>query len=252
MTDASFQQHLRGTPEAQFGDYFALLKPRVMSLVVFTALVGLLAAPGGVHPMVGFSAILFIAVGAGASGALNMWWDADIDRSCGARAPPDPSGRVERGRGAGDRLALSGCRSRCWGWPRTGWRRAAGLHDLLLRRHLHDVAEALRRRRTSSSAARRAPFPPMIGWVAVTGSVSLEAVLMFAPDLHVDAAAFLGARAVHEIRLRRGKGADADGDPWPAATRAQIWIYTLLLAPVALGLASPPSAGRSTSPPPWC
>jgi protoheme IX farnesyltransferase len=74
------QQH-DGTPEAQFGDYVQLLKPRVMSLVVFTALVGLLVAPGGVSPMVGFSAILFIALGAGASGALNMWYDADIDAS---------------------------------------------------------------------------------------------------------------------------------------------------------------------------
>ena len=65
--------------EAQLGDYFALLKPRVMSLVVFTALVGLLVAPDPVHPFIGFVAILCIAVGGGASGALNMWWDADID-----------------------------------------------------------------------------------------------------------------------------------------------------------------------------
>ena len=65
--------------EAQFGDYFALLKPRVMQLVVFTAIVGMLAAPVGVHPVIGFASILFVAIGAGASGALNMWWDADID-----------------------------------------------------------------------------------------------------------------------------------------------------------------------------
>ena len=76
MTDAGLITH---EPEAEFGDYFALLKPRVMSLVVFTALVGLLVAPVAVHPMIGFASILFIAVGAGASGALNMWWDADID-----------------------------------------------------------------------------------------------------------------------------------------------------------------------------
>src|ERR1700733_11784130 len=60
-------------------DYLALLKPRVMSLVVFTALVGLLVAPGHVHPVIGFTALLCIAIGAGASGALNMWYDADID-----------------------------------------------------------------------------------------------------------------------------------------------------------------------------
>jgi heme o synthase len=64
---------------ASVGDYAALMKPRVMSLVVFTALVGLMVAPGHVHPVIGFTALLCIAVGAGAAGALNMWYDADID-----------------------------------------------------------------------------------------------------------------------------------------------------------------------------
>ena len=95
MSDMSVET---GPYEAKMGDYFALLKPRVMSLVVFTALVGLLVAPVSVHPYVGFVAILCIAVGAGASGALNMWWDADIDakmkRTVGR---PIPSGRVQPG-----------------------------------------------------------------------------------------------------------------------------------------------------------
>ena len=74
------------------GDYIALMKPRVMSLVVFTALVGLLIAPGHVHPVLGFTALLCIAVGAGASGALNMWYDADIDaRDVAHRQPADPA-----------------------------------------------------------------------------------------------------------------------------------------------------------------
>jgi len=83
MSDTSINTRtktLARAGEAGFGDYFALLKPRVMSLVVFTALVGLLAAPVPVHPLLGFAAILFIAIGGGASGALNMWYDADIDR----------------------------------------------------------------------------------------------------------------------------------------------------------------------------
>jgi protoheme IX farnesyltransferase len=79
MTDASYNSESKQT-EASLGDYFALLKPRVMSLVIFTAFVGMLAAPVSVHPVVGFASILFIAIGAGASGALNMWWDADIDQ----------------------------------------------------------------------------------------------------------------------------------------------------------------------------
>ncbi|MDP3067581.1 MAG: protoheme IX farnesyltransferase, partial [Methylocystis sp.] len=81
MSDASYL-HDEQAPRisvAAPSDYFALLKPRVMSLVVFTALVGLLVAPVSLHPVEAFAAVLFIALGAGASGALNMWWDADID-----------------------------------------------------------------------------------------------------------------------------------------------------------------------------
>src|SRR6202161_770603 len=83
---------------AGVGDYIALLKPRVMSLVVFTALVGLVVAPGHLHPVVGFVALLCIAVGAGAAGALNMWYDADIDsQMTRTAARPIPAGRVARG-----------------------------------------------------------------------------------------------------------------------------------------------------------
>src|SRR6202034_1084198 len=80
------------------GDYIELMKPRVMSLVVFTALVGLLLAPGHIHPVIGFAALLCIAVGAGAAGALNMWYDADIDaRMARTKARPIPAGRVALG-----------------------------------------------------------------------------------------------------------------------------------------------------------
>ncbi len=106
MTDTSV---LDQEKEAGFGDYVALLKPRVMSLVVFTALVGLLVAPVDVHPLVGFASILFIAIGAGASGALNMWYDADIDRIMSrTRGRPVPSGKVSGGRGAGHRRRAVG------------------------------------------------------------------------------------------------------------------------------------------------
>src|SRR6056297_2308305 len=95
--------------EANMGDYFALMKPRVMSLVVFTALVGLLVAPVPVHPFIGFVAILCIAVGAGASGALNMWWDADIDAVMRRTAKrPIPAGKVAPGEALAIGVALSG------------------------------------------------------------------------------------------------------------------------------------------------
>src|SRR5918994_1339376 len=81
---------------ADVGDYLALLKPRVMSLVIFTALVGLVVAPGHIHPVLGFTALLCIAVGAGAAGALNMWYDADIDAKMVRTARrPLPLGRIQ-------------------------------------------------------------------------------------------------------------------------------------------------------------
>src|ERR1041384_5320765 len=94
---------------AGVGDYLALLKPRVMSLVVFTALVGLMVAPGHVHPLIGFIALLCIAVGAGAAGALNMWYDADIDAVMARTAGrPIPRGRVAPGEALGFGLTLAG------------------------------------------------------------------------------------------------------------------------------------------------
>ncbi|MFY8145064.1 MAG: UbiA family prenyltransferase, partial [Rhodobacter sp.] len=105
----ALEQTISQPGEAGFGDYVALLKPRVMSLVVFTALVGLLVAPVPVHPVVALASILFIALGAGASGALNMWWDADIDavmRRTSRR--PVPAGIVAGGEALGLGLALSG------------------------------------------------------------------------------------------------------------------------------------------------
>ena len=89
-------------------DYFALLKPRVMSLVVWTALAGVLCAPTPVHPVVGFAALLAIAVGAGAAGALNMWWDADIDALMArTRLRPVPDGRIEPGEARAFGLTLA-------------------------------------------------------------------------------------------------------------------------------------------------
>jgi heme O synthase-like polyprenyltransferase len=94
---------------ASVGDYIALMKPRVMSLVVFTALVGLAVAPGSLHPLTGFTALLCIAVGAGAAGALNMWYDADIDAVMTRTARrPVPMGRVLPGEALAFGLTLAG------------------------------------------------------------------------------------------------------------------------------------------------
>src|SRR5690348_18268591 len=108
---------------ATVGDYFSLMKPRVMSLVVFTALVGLAVAPGALHPLTGFTALLCIAVGAGAAGALNMWYDADVDAvMIRTSRRPVPMGRIQPGEALAFGLTLAGfaevgrasCRERVW------------------------------------------------------------------------------------------------------------------------------------------
>src|SRR6478672_13811501 len=107
-TDLSQPLDLAQPSLAGVEDYVALLKPRVMSLVVFTALVGLLVAPGHIHPVIGFTALLCIAIGAGASGALNMWYDADIDAVMSRTARrPIPAGRVSRGEALGFGVTLA-------------------------------------------------------------------------------------------------------------------------------------------------
>src|SRR3569623_1734229 len=101
--------YIATTGGARVEDYLALLKPRVMSLVVFTAIIGLLLAPGGINPFVGFIAILCIAIGAGGSGARNMWYDADIDAIMSRTANrPIPAGRITRGEALAVGIICSG------------------------------------------------------------------------------------------------------------------------------------------------
>jgi hypothetical protein len=153
-----------GVGDASVGDFWALLKPRVMSLVVFTALVGLVLAPGQFHPVLAITALMCIAIGAGASGALNMWYDADIDADdvadCQASRSARPGDPRRGSRLRPDAVGRLGADPRADG--ELARRLAARLHDLLLCRRLHDVAEALdaaehrhRRRRRRPAAGDR-------------------------------------------------------------------------------------------------
>ena len=240
MTDASVTHVARSgaqTKEAGFGDYFALLKPRVMSLVVFTALVGLVVAPVGIHPFIGFVAILCIAVGAGASGALNMWWDADIDSVMKRTARrPIPAGKVEPGEALGIGLALSGF-SVILLFLATNVL-AAGLLAFTIFFYAVIYSMWLKRATPQNIVIGGAAgaFPPMIGWAVATGGVSVESALMFAlifmwPPPHFWALALF-------VRSDYGDAGvpmltETHGRP---ATRKHILAYTLLLVPVALGL----------------
>ena len=165
---------------ARVEDYFALLKPRVMSLVVFTAIIGLLLAPGGINPVVGFIAILCIAIGAGGSGALNMWYDADIDRVMSRTANrPIPAGRVSREEALTLGLVCSGFSVMILGLA-TNWVAAALLAFTIF---FYAVVYTMWLKRSTPQniviGGAAGAFPPMIGWAAVTGDVSLPSVVLF-------------------------------------------------------------------------
>ena len=239
MSDTTAYQGATATPyEPGFGDYVQLLKPRVMSLVVFTALVGLLVAPVGLHPVEAFSAILFIALGAGASGALNMWWDADIDAVMKRTAKrPVPAGKVQPGEALAVGLALSGI-SVVMLWLATNWVAAALLAFTIF---FYAVVYSMWLKRLTPQniviGGAAGAFPPMIGWVCATGSVSVEAFLMFAlifmwTPPHFWALALFMKEDYHTagvpmLTVTHGR----------KATRTHILAYTILLVPVALGAA---------------
>ena len=162
------------------GDYFALLKPRVMSLVVFTAITGLVVAPGSIHPILGFVAILCIAMGAGASGALNMWYDADLDgRMARTANRPIPAGRVPRGDALVMGIGLSVASVVMLGLSVD--LTAAALLAFTIFFYVVVYSMWLKRRTPQNIVIGGAAgaFPPMIGWVAVTHSVDLGALVLF-------------------------------------------------------------------------
>ncbi|SDY76641.1 heme o synthase [Citreimonas salinaria] len=235
MSDTSFDSRTYET-DAQFGDYYALLKPRVMTLVVFTALVGLLAAPVAVHPFVAFCAVLFIAVGGGASGALNMWYDSDIDALMRRTAKrPIPAGRVAREEALGLGLALSGFAVVFLGLA-TNWLAAALLAFTIF---FYVVVYTMWLKRSTPQniviGGAAGAFPPMIGWAAATGSIGIEAVLMFALTFmwtppHFWALALFVRQdydnaTVPMLTVTHGR----------RVTRVHILVYTALLAALAVG-----------------
>ncbi|MEM7620198.1 MAG: heme o synthase [Pseudomonadota bacterium] len=161
-------------------DYFALLKPRVMSLVVFTALVGILSAPGDIHPVLAITALISIAVGAGAAGALNMWYDADIDCYMQRTAKrPIPRGKIHPDDALSFGIVLS-----LFSIVTLGLlvNIVAGvLLALTIGFYLFIYTMWLKRRTPHNIVIGGAAgaFPPMIGWAAVTGSVSVESIILF-------------------------------------------------------------------------
>lgn len=227
--------------EGEFGDYVALLKPRVMSLVVFTAFVGLYVAPVSVNPVVAFASVLFIALGGGASGALNMWYDADIDAVMNrTRKRPVPAGRVSAGEALGVGLFLSGLSVLMLGLAANWF--AAGFLAFTIFFYAVIYTVFLKRSTPQNIVIGGAAgaFPPMIGWACATGGLSIEPLLMFAliffwTPPHFWALALFMKEDYHNagvpmLTVTHGR----------EATRRHVFGYTLVLAPfaVALGLTS--------------
>jgi protoheme IX farnesyltransferase len=238
MTDArSLDDGAMGEHDAGFGDFVQLLKPRVMSLVVFTALVGLLAAPMSLHPLESFAAILFIALGGGASGALNMWYDADIDRIMRrTQSRPIPAGRITGGEAAGLGLGLGLISCLMLGLA-TNFA-AAGLLAFTIFFYVVIYTMWLKRWTPQNIVIGGAAgaFPPVIGWMAATGTIAWPPVLMFAliflwtPPHFWALALFMkddySRAGVPMLTVTHGR----------RVTRRHILAYTLILAPVALAL----------------
>ncbi len=230
--------------EARVGDYIALLKPRVMSLVVFVALVGMLVAPGGINPLIGLIAIACIAIGAGASGALNMWYDADIDAVMSRTINrPIPSGRVAPGEALAFGLILSAFSVALLGLA-TNWVAGAFLAFTIF---FYAVVYTMWLKRSTPQniviGGAAGAFPPMVGWAAVTGTLSWESFALFL-------IIFLWTPP-HFWALALYKQSDygAAGIPMmpnvvgEASTRRQILAYSVLLGlssllPMVLGMSS--------------
>ena len=235
MAETSFSSQHAANTGGDVADYIALLKPRVMSLVVFTAFVGMMAAPTMPHPVIAIAALVCIAVGAGASGALNMWYDADIDaRMARTAARPIPRGTVSPDEALTFGSVLSIGSVVVLG-ALVNWV-AAALLALTIGFYLFVYTMWLKRRTPQNIVIGGAAgaFPPMIGWAAATGSVSVESIVLFLiifmwTPPHFWALALYRCRDYERVgvpMLPVVAGADE--------TRRQIVLYSVAMAPVAL------------------
>ena len=164
----------RDNRDAGFGDYVQLLKPRVMSLVVFTALVGLLVAPVSLHPVEVFTAVLFIALGGGASGALNMWWDADIDAIMRrTKSRPIPSGRIEAGEALAVGLALSGISVVMLALATNVLAGALLAFTIFFYVVIYSVWLKRSTPQNIVIGGAAGAFPPLVGWASVNGTLAV-------------------------------------------------------------------------------
>ena len=232
MTSVTFDQALL---PAHWRDFVALTKPRVMTLVVFTGLCGLLAAPGHIHPILAFTAILCIAIGAGAAAALNQWYEADIDAKMKRTANrPLPAGRMDRQSALHFGVGLSFFSVILIGMA-TNWLAAAVLAvSILFYVFVYTIWLKPRTAQNIVIGGAAGAFPPVIGWAAVTGDISALPVALFmliffwTPPHFWALALFVktdyAAAGIPMLPVVSGE----------VVTRRQIWFYTAIMAVAAM------------------
>ena len=221
--------------EADITDYIALLKPRVMSLVVFTGLVGMVIAPGELHWLTAFTALLCIAIGAGASGALNMWWDADIDAVMDRTAKrPIPKGVVS----ANSAAAFGGLLSAASVFVMAalvGYLPAALLAFTIL---FYVVVYTMWLKRATSQniviGGLAGALPPAIGWASVTGSLAVVPLVLVAIIFMWTPPHFWALALVRNDDYTRAGVPMLPVVSGPNATRTQILFYSLALVPLGM------------------
>ncbi|WP_298239754.1 heme o synthase [uncultured Bradyrhizobium sp.] len=220
--------------EAEVGDYIALLKPRVMSLVIFTALVGMAMAPGHFHPVLAFTSLLCIAVGAGASGALNMALEGDIDSKMSRTANrPIPRGRITRPEAMAFGLTLSFFSVMTLGIL-VNWI-AGSLLAFTIFFYVVIYTMGLKRWTAQNIVIGGAAgaLPPVVAWAAVTGTVDVEPLLLFAIIFFWTPPHFWALALFRSDDYARAGIPMLPNVAGPDATRLQILLYTVVLIAVA-------------------
>ena len=217
------------------GDYVELLKPRVMSLVVFTALCGIVAAPGHINPIIGFTSLLAIAVGAGASGALNMAYDADVDRLMArTRGRPIPTGRVTRREALAFGAVLSVFSVMLMGMA-ANWLSAALLAFTII---FYSIVYTIWLKRWTPQniviGGAAGALPPLIGYAAATGTVTLDSILLFGIIFLWTPPHFWALALLRSDDYARAGIPMMPNVKGTARTRLEILIYSLLLVPVGV------------------
>ncbi len=236
MTDQSI------TPEKRYataGDYVQLMKPRIMMLVVFTSIAGLIAAVGvtgvSVHPLMGAIAVLAVALGSGAAGAINMWYDADIDQIMTRTSTrPIPAGLVPANEAITMGLIMSGV-SVMLMWLATNWLAAALLGFSIF---YYGVIYTMWLKRSTPQniviGGGAGAFPPVIGWAAVTGNTPLDAWILFAIIFFWTPPHFWALSLLAHGEYEKAGVPMLPVTHGAKATRLQVLIYTILLVPLTL------------------